>query len=165
MSQELLNQASASLVIDKILLASSRFTVSDDFLLDSDIDVIGETYNGTSSLSLVEFNDHNKYDRFLYRYKYSAGLRLLNTEASEDNEPQVLLNIEADFEARYYSRKKISDDCLIAFGDLNVEYHIWPYWREFVQSTLQRSEIKNIAVPLNTNKQSRSEQPLESSNN
>ncbi|CRI65314.1 conserved hypothetical protein [Thiocapsa sp. KS1] len=37
---------------------------------------------------------------------------------------------------------------LETFGRYNVGYHVWPYWREYVQNTCARMGIPPIPVPM-----------------
>jgi len=41
-----------------------------------------------------------------------------------------------------------SVEALTAFSQINAAYNAWPYWREFLQSALQRLELPPFVAPL-----------------
>ena len=77
----------------------------------------------------------------MYKFVYSVGIRLIfkqeeEIENQENYEP--IVEIVCDFEAKYLSQKQLSEEELKAFSKSNVGYHVWPFWREYVQSTCAR---------------------------
>ena len=77
----------------------------------------------------------------MYKSVYSVGIRLIfkqeeEIENQENYEP--IVEIVCDFEAKYLSQKQLSEEELKAFSKSNVGYHVWPFWREYVQSTCAR---------------------------
>lgn len=73
-----------------------------------------------------------------------------------------VLTFGADFEdagpysliARYratYSvgpSEDLSDDDIEQFAQWNAVFNVWPYWREFVGTILDRADLPRIAVPI-----------------
>jgi len=87
----------------------------------------------------------------LYTFGYRVGIRSI--EGSEDNESQDdvddLVTIIASFDAIYASSSKLTKEQLEAFAENNVGYHVWPYWREYIQSTCQRIGVSpGLPVPV-----------------
>lgn len=39
-------------------------------------------------------------------------------------------------------------DALQHFAELNGTYHVWPYWRELVQSLAGRAGLPSVVVPV-----------------
>lgn len=90
------------------------------------------------------------------RFFFRAGMRyLLNSEdQSAQTEPapeQIAAGIEALFCAEYVVSSDLSiptEPSVKVFGDLNVPYHVWPYWREYCQSTILRCNLPHAMVPM-----------------
>ena len=61
-----------------------------------------------------------------------------------------LLNIRADFRLKYELKngKAFSKKDLDKFAAVNGVYNAWPYWREFVQSTVARMGLPPLTVPV-----------------
>jgi hypothetical protein len=63
-----------------------------------------------------------------------------------------ILQIDAEFLLNYTFKKEIpvSDEIAAAFGKMNGIFNVWPYWREYVQSTIARAGLPPVALPLMT---------------
>src|SRR5680860_1409190 len=83
-------------------------------------------------------------DWWEYNFFYAAGARLVEKEKGDD----PLVEIHATFNAIYRSREKLSQEAVKAFSQEHVGYHVWPYWREFVQSNCTRLGIAPIRIPF-----------------
>ncbi|HEB92323.1 MAG TPA: hypothetical protein ENI94_02435 [Gammaproteobacteria bacterium] len=76
-----------------------------------------------------------------YRFIYSAGVRLIfssEKEESANDEYKPIVEIVSVFEAKYLSKSQLKKDEIKAFSADNAGYHVWPYWREYAQSTCAR---------------------------
>ncbi len=80
-----------------------------------------------------------------YRFDHSLGIRLIDPEIEvgeekegDENGEHVLIEIVATFEANYFSKVQLSEEQVHIFSDMNSGFHVWPYWRELVQSTCSR---------------------------
>lgn len=64
------------------------------------------------------------------------------------SEPPLL--VEATFVVAYQNptKKRLSENDLQAFAHLYVMTHAWPYWREFVSSSLGRMGLPLLTLPL-----------------
>jgi len=62
------------------------------------------------------------------------------------------VQIIADFALEYGVDKTMifTDEVAAAFGRLNGIYNVWPYWREYVQSTVARLGLPPLTLPLMT---------------
>lgn len=95
-------------------------------------------------------------EKQLFIVMYQLGVRLVSgapdteTEKSDDNEsPVVMAELKGLFVAEYGLQKDgLEQDALVKFAESNVLYHIWPYWREYVSSTVTRARLPDI--PLST---------------
>ncbi len=86
-------------------------------------------------------------DFWEYNFFYSVGARLINN-TEEGEEEHVLLEITATFNAIYSAEEKLEKESLEAFSEENVGYHVWPYWREFVQSSCSRLNVPLLQTPM-----------------
>lgn len=85
----------------------------------------------------------------MYTYLYTVGLKIVSNDGdnprSDPKQDSVdgpaILEISAVFEAEYTSEEEVESSELEKFANKNVGYHVWPYWREFVQSSLARLEL------------------------
>ena len=68
----------------------------------------------------------------------------------EQAQEEPLVSIEASFELQYRLPEefRVDPDTLTTFAETNGIYNAWPYWREFVQSTLSRMGLPPVVLPL-----------------
>ncbi len=61
-----------------------------------------------------------------------------------------LLRVEALFVLQYEidSFEGMKKSHIDAFGELNGLYNVWPYWREYVQSTTVRMGFPSLTMPV-----------------
>jgi hypothetical protein len=71
---------------------------------------------------------------------------------SSEGQTDDVLRIEAEFRVVYSvdSMDGIEEKHVDAFGRMNGVYNVWPYWREYVQSTTVRLGFPPIVLPLLT---------------
>lgn len=82
-----------------------------------------------------------------------TGIRFI--ESAEDGtvenleEPTVFAEVTARFASEYLVRssEEPPDELLNAF-EPNVVFHVWPYWRELIQSSLMRMRMAPVAIPM-----------------
>ncbi len=87
-------------------------------------------------------------DGYLYQIYYAFAVRgcyeedLEKIESLSDDDPQlsdlIKISIKAEFQASYLSKELIPSESLREFSEKNASHNIWPFWREFVQSTSLR---------------------------
>jgi hypothetical protein len=72
--------------------------------------------------------------------------------ASDEDTNCVRLSIKAKFLLDYSvkSLEGITDEILDAFGKVNGIHNIWPYWREYVQTTTCRLSLPPLVLPVLT---------------
>lgn len=60
------------------------------------------------------------------------------------------MNIEAVYVASYTVAgiDGLTREHIDAFGDINGTYNVWPYWREFVQSSTMRMGLAPLTLPV-----------------
>lgn len=73
------------------------------------------------------------------------------TASHKDKPAGPTIEIKARFQVMYLFRSSIenwSANAFDTFGHFQVLPHVWPYWREFVQSLVSRMGMPTIRVPL-----------------
>jgi len=93
----------------------------------------------------------------LIGFPFILGTRVIEDSKEEnDDSSEVKVEINANFVAEYYlleETKNISEFMeenkvvLENFHNRNVVHHVWPYWRELVQSLCSRAGIPIIPIP------------------
>lgn len=139
-----LKNAQNNLCVQSVNLKESNIYVRDEIdlpTLSRDETVIQSFRMVARAREIILTNPDSTEDIWDYRFIYSVGIRLIfisEKVQSTDEEYKPILEIIALFEARYLSRSQLKEDDLKAFSTDNVGYHVWPYWREYVQSTCSR---------------------------
>jgi hypothetical protein len=159
----LIDEVTRVLQIRAVLLRSSSLTSDPTILppsttdLELAVQLSSTPPNTVQKLSMVENGGPTTR---LAVFVFAVGVRLVDQNAlrlarerGEDiSEGDVKLEIKAEFGAHY----TIADDAdldamgeaLGAFCQHNVGFHVWPYWREFVQSICSRMSLPPIPIPM-----------------
>lgn len=146
-----MQKAKDSLKIQDIYLRKLVAECLDDF--EPKYDPKLNTYQ-VQTMHFVEKSQLMQVDNEkILKVSVSLGVRWVEPEAEKESaastaETQVKAFIEADFIAEYKMTAALTQKEIDAFAMSNASYHIWPYWREYVQSTCMRLGIKPIRVPL-----------------
>jgi preprotein translocase subunit SecB len=76
----------------------------------------------------------------------------VDPEQLPDANQHPTFQVEAAFAVAYSfdSLEGISPEQITEFGQRNALYNVWPYWREFVQSTTTRMGLPPLKIPLLT---------------
>jgi len=148
-----LKRAQDCLVIHAVNLRESRVEIQDDI----DLVVYDRAQAQRQSFSATRRvqesilrDDTSAEDAREYRFDHALGVRFLRSEEeAESEDPLVDLEITAVFQARYACAQKLDEEALRAFAKDNVGFQVWPYWREFVQSTCNRLGMSPpIDIPM-----------------
>ena len=151
----LLKSAIENLAIYTVSLRNARTDVSDGYnsLIINMEQKKSQSFKTVVKIEAIEMaKDSTETPKRYYSFHYEVGSRLVSpaTEDGEDaqKEPDAILTIEARFEAIYRAKKELSKEQLEAFAANNVGYNVWPYWREYLQSTCSRIGVTPIKVPF-----------------
>jgi hypothetical protein len=155
---KLLKSAIANLAIANIALRASTTEFSDGYnhLNIRDIPKKTQSFRSVIKIEAIEMVSPGQEDqiKIFYCFHYRVGSRVVTAinegDASQDgtDEHEVVLTVEACFEALYQANKELTKDELEAFAARNVGYNVWPYWREYLQGTCSRMSITPIKVPF-----------------
>ena len=164
MDKSLIDQAADALRIHGVYLRDASIRAGDDL----------GPQPGAAELSLTPQYRSGPIGRFcissadddtvaeaprIVMFYFETAIRLVDSELVRDEdgsadipEKSIHLEITATFAAHYLLRTDVDVDQILsaleAFARCNVGYHVWPYWREYVQSTCSRLGIPPIPVPL-----------------
>ncbi|WP_443190447.1 hypothetical protein [Pseudomonas indica] len=143
--------AKKNLQLKEVLILNLLIDVSDELSeAPGTTDARIAMRNSCTEHKILEASDEKRTVRF----KYQCGLRLADHEVASrstpnDLEPKdVLLEIKATYAVDYTIKDDLSNEELQSFGLVNVGYHVWPFWRELVQSSCNRIGISPIPLPF-----------------
>ncbi|WP_019935804.1 hypothetical protein [Oceanimonas smirnovii] len=139
-----LQQAIEALAIEDVYLYSSQASCTDNFdpkYGNGVIELKVQHMRKLKEVQLLTLDDKRK----ILRVQLQLGTRLV--KPVEATPVEVMAFIEATFIAEYVLKGDLPEDCIQAFANKNVSYHIWPYWREFVSSQCEKMHLPRIVVP------------------
>lgn len=144
-NKTLLNEASQHLQPGAVTLKKANFEHTKDFGSIPEDQHIIQGYNYTKDFQSFDLSDS---DNSLYGhiFTYEVSLRVINKDDEAEEKPLALATITAVFEVAYESPAPLSEKCLQEFARVNVGYHAWPYWREFVQNSCTRMGLPVIGI-------------------
>lgn len=168
MDRKLIDAAAGALSVQAVLLRSSTISASEALLPPADINlsVVGKyRREPADEFEIVELTDVEDKADTVVIFCFRTGIRLIDhlapiakkgkkkpTKEAEPSEGKVHLEILAEFAAHYRLRPGSDVEALKSafteFGNYNVGLHVWPYWREYVQSTCARMGIPPISVGM-----------------
>lgn len=155
MNEELIQQAIQCLSIQNVTLRQARLDLVDAF--DPALaprDLLVQYRAAAKRAHQVEFQIENGPPQRHFQVEFECGLRLADAALIRDDDPATgqVAEIQALFLADYLIRpdSKPEKTALDAFASVNVGYHVWPYWREYLQSTCARAGLPLIALPMYT---------------
>jgi hypothetical protein len=165
MDEELLKKAADALKIRGVFLRSSNIQCRKDFFppftTDDDLSLLPQ-YRVRSTIEshiITPTNQKNSECIKTAVFLFETGIRLVDNTSLDSGDSEegaqddkVYVEIDTEFCAHYEIDSNLEDSelhpALEEFGRYNIGYHVWPYWREYVQSTCTRLNIPPIPVPM-----------------
>ena len=139
--------AKRSLAIKSVTLRQSSVVLADHLDVDEvDFDnAINQGIRGVEKVreTSIELEEQTVWE---YHFFYTCGIRIVEQESADDIE--ALVEIRATFNAIYVAQEQAPKESIEAFAEENVGYHVWPYWRELVQSSCARLNVKCLETPF-----------------
>lgn len=167
MDKKLINCAVKALTIQAVYLREASLKLRRDFIpqvIEDDLTLISQDHASATGQFNIFSSRHGQGDASskLVIFPFSAGVRCLpdgNLVDALENNPSAIneavsayVEITAEFAAYYLlndsSHEEELQDALTEFGRFNVPYHVWPYWREYVQSTCGKVGIPPIPISM-----------------
>lgn len=149
-----LDKAASCLSILAIDLRKSKILVRDNIeLIELDReDLVNQTYRNPEILKEFELKNNDGGEVWEYHFYYALGVRLVPTTENDGgtgDDYEAPIEITATFNAKYLCNEKLDQESLNEFFNVNVGFNIWPFWREFVQSSCSRLGLTPpIEIPL-----------------
>jgi hypothetical protein len=161
MDKALIKEAISTLDIQAVFLRSAEIKCQEGFplqFIESERELTPQYRAGPTDQGGVvpvphrDSGDSHKIALFFF----TAGVRLIDSASEKLEEipdDAVFIEITAQFCAHYRIKDGTDETCLKQaleeFGRHNVGYHVWPYWREYVQSSCGRlGIIPPIPIPM-----------------
>ena len=164
MDKALIKLAADRLDPEAVFLRAAHIRCKKGFtppFLDSQVSLVPQYRGGpTGAFHLATVtNGDMEETRQVALFYFRAGLRLVDTESVSESESEgsvpedaVHLEIECEYCAQYGVDGTADEEALRPalneFARFNVGYHVWPFWREYVQSTCARIGIPPVPVPM-----------------
>lgn len=144
MDKEFIAQASASLKLLDIVLFESSFKQ----FANSHAQVqLGQQNKLAIRAEVGEaVNNQNSAVNF-FRVYVDLGIRV-NDLSNPDSELQLLYQIEATFRIDYEITNNVDEKTLTEFAHVSSVNNIWPFWRQFVFSTINQAHLPCPEIPL-----------------
>lgn len=150
MTDSLLLKTAKNLVPIGIFLRNSNISTYEDFNRHTCEEGNQEVqYKGSPGSEYKALLDDKSREGVML-FKIEVGVRLVDSSLNEDDDGYVKIEISAIFEAEYQllNPDEFNEDGMSEFLNANVHHHVWPYWREYVQSTCARIGIPEITIPF-----------------
>jgi len=157
MNKELLKKAQDSLAIDDVYLRESQAAINPEFDPKFTHENLQLQYKLTpSQISQIEVESSDGKKENVIRIETKTAMRLIASGVEqealvkpEEAQKHVKVQITAVFIAEYrLINGDIEREAIDEFAKYNVGYHVWPYWREFVQNLCSRMLLPNIVLPM-----------------
>lgn len=102
-------------------------------------------------------DNETKIEHRILRFFVQAEMIYILGETSEEemkdnelNKTKQVSEVGATYCVEYAIKSEIelTPDEIKEFGKVNVPYHVWPFWREYVQSTCNRMNLPVTTLPM-----------------
>lgn len=107
------------------------------------------------SSSLIEYGntEHPEQVLRLFRVHLLGELlmvRAMNVDQQQPEPGDIRIRLIAKYASDYRVTKdgEIPQEALDEFALKNAGFHVWPYWREYIQSTLARMQLPPFTLPM-----------------
>lgn len=147
-SKPLLQQAIDSLSISDVYLAASRAEHAESFYPKARDAFDGLKVQTMHIARRSEIVETDQSDQYLLRIMLGFGVRWVDEETEDAEEPLVRALIEADYVAEYVMSDLLAQEAVDAFALQNASYHVWPYWREYLASQCERLRMPKVMLPI-----------------
>jgi hypothetical protein len=164
MDKALIDAATQVLAVEAVFLRGSSIRCKEEFMpqfIEDGLSLVPQYRAGpTGQFHVITTKDEGTDETAkTAMFYFAAGVRLIDNSYEEASDPQgdlpedaEYVEIEAEFCTQYNIRDGVEEEeirpALEEFGRYNVGYHVWPYWREYVQSVCARMGIPPIPVPM-----------------
>ncbi len=163
MNRESLQKAIDNLAIQRVYLHSTDAHICNGFdPLIPNQELIGQYNIGTKSFYVKELQEGAGVTHKILVYQTEARMRYLKgpipdelkksleNDEQQDIDKLMAVEIVAIFVSEYLVTcdEELPQDAILEFGRINVPHQIWPYWREYCQSTCARMSLPVSMLPM-----------------
>jgi len=152
-NDELLHEAQKGLHVRSIYLRTANVELNGSFYPD----ITPDGHPMRLLNAVPQPLEHNRLAKDggndLVEYRVLFAVQLFPTIVSEEecnpeNVEKRLASLMAIYAAFYEVKSPLTEEHLLAFGKKNAAFHIWPYWREMVNSTFGRMSLPGVLIPM-----------------
>lgn len=162
MSNDLLQKAIHCLAISDVYLRDTRATLHKDFdpkiagqQLDTMLRFGAERVDQIDAEQIAGAGEAKQAVK-LVRIHLAVGLRFMSGGLGDDaqkNPDEISKQVKAEIVASYIAEYRVTCndldlDAIQEFAQRNAGYHVWPYWREYVQSVCSRMHLPAVIMPM-----------------
>ena len=150
-SETLLQEAQRKFAIQDIFLCDSKLWSSRKLGLGSPVTDPSVQFklDENNECSVVEAPGLD--DAKIYGVQYFVGttVKIFSGQVRDNElaEDKLVATIAATFLVRYVTDASPSLEMLQAFND-NAVHHVWPFWREYIESATTRLRVPTVVIPL-----------------
>jgi len=148
MNKELLKQAAEVLSPVGVYLNSSKVYTHPDFHPQHNNGELQVQYKAKHLSEYKLFRADDESQSFM-AFRYETGVRLVDESVAEKDNDYIRAEIIAVFVSEYQLKDPDAFDeaAMTEFLNYNVRFHVWPFWREYLQSTCTRMGLPVIPLP------------------
>jgi hypothetical protein len=147
MSNKLLKQAGEALTPVGVYLRSGKVFSHPEFYPQHNNGEFQVQYK-TKPLSECKVLQGEDEGSKVVSFLFECGVRVVDESADEKSDDFVQAEITAVFAAEYqFNGTTVNEDVMSEFLKCNVRFHVWPFWREYLQSTCTRMGLPVIPLP------------------
>lgn len=151
---EVLRKATSRLHIRDISLRTCKAELADEYIpkLESQDFDVQLRWGPRNAKEMVWTNNETKEDDRVFLVLINTAVRFVDKDSESRAEPEIKPKavFEADFLAEYKidGEEPVPGEALDEFARHNVIYHVWPYWRELVQTLCARTNLPHFTLPM-----------------
>jgi len=150
---EILKSAVGKLEIEKIVLTDSQTYVRDGYApaLEDNSQYVTQNLAARSAVGRSDEGDQQAF-------KVHLGIRLIpkdkmeEAKTSEGAQAYTIVEVRAELMAFYTATEELTEEEEEVFHQENVLFHVWPYWREYVQQMAWRMDAPYLKVKMLKNR-------------
>lgn len=158
MNKDALNKVIPRLHIQQVYISSSSLKVSDDFFPGAEEEATSSQFAwGTKGIKVHELEGVGGNKIQLAKMRFGAKTRIVKNpdqvtfpEGYKPQADEILAEIDVTFVAEYLvaGEGDLDQEGLSEFAVHNMPFHVWPYWREYLQSTATRAILPIPMLPF-----------------
>jgi hypothetical protein len=152
-NQAALQRAIESLAVADVFARSMSISVAEGFepkYESKDLEVAWRFRPIASRRYVLQEQPDDASPRNMAMVLVETSVRFLRAKAdeAEETEARVRAQIDTVFCAEYHVTKELDDEAMDVFSHTNVMYHVWPYWRELIQTESMRVRLPIFTLPV-----------------